>query len=130
MWWLSNFIPESFTERALSPALKERMACRLLPEEGTRSDFKNALFAAFELGIEVAKAQMDLMSAEFSGFAKESMFRISQFQCAPADAFFPLDLLYDRPESSASSFRKIYRANGTTAVLWDRSKGKQFNDDS
>ena len=126
---LSSFIPAAWAKAVLPPELLSRLECQLIPEEGTRSELKNALFAAYELGMELYEAQMVALRHEFAGHAKEYFFNTTKLQ---PPIFDPI-LLMDRTQArgmSVSKFRKIYGSSGQTTVLWDKSKGMQFYDDS
>lgn len=125
---LSSFIPTAWAKAAMSPELQSRLESQLIPEEGTRSELKNALFAAYELGAEVCQAQFNALREEFAGFSKNYLFNVVK-----SEPFFDPILLMDRTLArgmTISKFRKVYSPGGQTTVLWDKSKGMQFCDDS
>jgi hypothetical protein len=127
-WGFFSGIPCTVSQ-AVTPELRSRLESQLIPEEGTRSEIKNALFAAYELGVEVYRAYMDDIHGQFAACAKNYLFEITK----PEAHFLEPMLLEDFRNThgmSASVFRKIYGSGGINRVLWDRTKGRQYYDDS
>jgi hypothetical protein len=128
MWAYFAGIPTSVAE-LLTPELRSRIESQTMPEEGTRSEIKNAIFAAYELGVQVYDAYYEAIRAQLVSCAKEYVFQITK----PDPVFFAPELVEDIRSlrgRSTSVFRKIYGIGGVNTVLRDRTKGVMFNDDS
>lgn len=110
------------SEQLLSPELAYRLESRLLPESGSRSEIKRALFEISDLCDALREHFHKLMLEQF----KEQFHQMSQqmlFQPQKIEALPFIDMA-ERESSSAIAFRKIYYPSGASEVLWERGTGK------